>query len=94
MSYLHKLIFDTAPDSTDKIHFNVCVRISLFYDWVIFDVQDELEKLRHSAQMEKNNLTASLASIEEQNRHLKSKLQVRMRCDNLGIKQASKQTIN
>lgn len=40
------------------------------------NVQDELEKLRHSTQMEKNNLTASLASIEEQNRHLNSKLQI------------------
>lgn len=41
-----------------------------------FRHQDELEKLRHSAQMDKNNLTTSLASIEEQNRHLTSKLQV------------------
>lgn len=35
-----------------------------------------MEKVRHSAQLEKNNLLASLASIEEQNRHLTSKLQI------------------
>ncbi|XP_055316783.1 golgin subfamily A member 1 [Sitodiplosis mosellana] len=40
------------------------------------NIQDELEKLRHSAQMEKNSLTATLASMEEHNRHLTSKLQI------------------
>ncbi|XP_031622115.1 golgin subfamily A member 1 [Contarinia nasturtii] len=40
------------------------------------NIQDELEKLRHSAQMGKNSLTATLASVEEQNRHLASKLQI------------------
>lgn len=42
--------------------------------------------MRHSAQLEKNNLTASLASVEEQNRHLASKLQViRINCAKLRI---------
>lgn len=39
-------------------------------------IQDELERVRHSAHVEKNNLLSSLANAEEQNRHLKSKLQV------------------
>lgn len=38
--------------------------------------QDELERLRHSSQLEKNNLTTTLAAVEEENRHLKSRLEI------------------
>ncbi|XP_037916390.1 golgin subfamily A member 1 isoform X2 [Hermetia illucens] len=40
------------------------------------DLKDELERFRHSAQLEKNNLTTTLAAVEEENRHLKSRLQI------------------
>lgn len=35
-----------------------------------------MERFRHSAQLEKNNLTTTLAAVEEENRHLKSRLQI------------------
>ncbi|GAB0087684.1 golgin subfamily A member 1 [Sergentomyia squamirostris] len=40
------------------------------------DVRDELERLRHSTQLEKNNLTTTLAAVEEENRHLKSRIEI------------------
>lgn len=39
-------------------------------------IQDELERYRYMAHIEKNNLLSNLANVEEQNRHLQSKLQV------------------
>ncbi|XP_055609734.1 trichohyalin [Uranotaenia lowii] len=39
-------------------------------------MQDDLEILRHSSTIEKNNLRSTLAAIEEENRHLKSRIQV------------------
>lgn len=41
-----------------------------------FCLQDELERLRHSSQLGKNNLTTTLAAVEEENRHLKMRLQI------------------
>ena len=43
---------------------------------MVEDLQDELENLRHSSQIEKNNLSSTLAVMEEENRHLKSRIQV------------------
>ncbi|XP_013117258.1 golgin subfamily A member 1 [Stomoxys calcitrans] len=40
------------------------------------EIKDELQQLRHSSQQEKNNLTTTLAAIEEENRHLKMRLQI------------------
>ncbi|KAJ6645576.1 Golgin subfamily A member 1 [Pseudolycoriella hygida] len=40
------------------------------------EIEDELEKLRHSSQVEANNYKTSLACLEEENRHLLSKLNV------------------
>lgn len=39
-------------------------------------MQDELQQLRHSSQQDKNHLTTNLAAIEEENRHLKMRLQI------------------
>lgn len=38
--------------------------------------QDELERLRHASQVETNNYKTNIACLEEQNRHLLSKLNV------------------
>lgn len=43
---------------------------------MIEDLQDELENIRHSTSIEKNNLRSTLATVEEENRHLKSRIQV------------------
>ncbi|XP_055855061.1 golgin subfamily A member 1 [Episyrphus balteatus] len=43
---------------------------------MVEDLQDELERFRHSAQLGKNNLTTTLAAVEEENRHLKVRLQI------------------
>ncbi|XP_065076077.1 golgin subfamily A member 1 [Ochlerotatus camptorhynchus] len=43
---------------------------------MIEDLQDELENIRHSTSIEKNNLRSTLAAVEEENRHLKSRIQV------------------
>ncbi|XP_062554418.1 golgin subfamily A member 1 [Armigeres subalbatus] len=43
---------------------------------MIEDLQDELENIRHSTSIEKNNLRSNLATVEEENRHLKSRIQV------------------
>ncbi|XP_061391433.1 golgin subfamily A member 1 [Musca vetustissima] len=40
------------------------------------EIKDELQQLMHSSQQEKNNLTITLAAIEEENRHLKMRLQI------------------
>uniref|UniRef100_A0A1B0D328 Golgin subfamily A member 1 n=1 Tax=Phlebotomus papatasi TaxID=29031 RepID=A0A1B0D328_PHLPP len=40
------------------------------------DAKDEVERLRHSTQLEKNNLTTTLAAVEEENRHLKSRIEI------------------
>ncbi|XP_059608548.1 golgin subfamily A member 1 [Phlebotomus argentipes] len=40
------------------------------------DAKDELERFRHSTQLEKNNLTTTLAAVEEENRHLKSRIEI------------------
>ncbi|XP_073846388.1 golgin 97 [Musca autumnalis] len=40
------------------------------------EIKDELQQLIHSSQQEKNNLTITLAAIEEENRHLKMRLQI------------------
>ncbi|XP_011203431.2 golgin subfamily A member 1 isoform X3 [Bactrocera dorsalis] len=46
------------------------------YEPMVEDLQDELERLRHSSQLGKNNLTTTLAAVEEENRHLKMRLQI------------------
>ncbi|XP_011180454.1 golgin subfamily A member 1 isoform X1 [Zeugodacus cucurbitae] len=46
------------------------------YEPMVEDLQDELERLRHSSQLGKNNLTTTLAAMEEDNRHLKMRLQI------------------
>lgn len=43
---------------------------------MIEDLQDELENIRHSTSIENNNLRSTLAAVEEENRHLKSRIQV------------------
>ncbi|XP_058825805.1 golgin subfamily A member 1 [Topomyia yanbarensis] len=43
---------------------------------MIEDLQDDLENLRHSSSIEKNNLLSKLAAVNEENRHLKSRIQV------------------
>ncbi|XP_037033320.1 golgin subfamily A member 1 isoform X2 [Bradysia coprophila] len=40
------------------------------------EIEDELERLRHASQMETNNYKTNMACLEEQNRHLLSKLNV------------------
>ncbi|XP_055384573.1 golgin subfamily A member 1 [Condylostylus longicornis] len=40
------------------------------------DLKDELERLRHASQLDKNNLTTTLAAVDEENRHLKMRLQI------------------
>ncbi|XP_075168703.1 golgin 97 [Haematobia irritans] len=40
------------------------------------EIKDELQQLRHSSQQDKNSLTATLAAIEEENKHLKMRLQI------------------
>lgn len=40
------------------------------------DSQDDLNQLRHSSQIEKNNLTITLTAVNEENRQLKDKLQM------------------
>ncbi|XP_065367428.1 golgin subfamily A member 1 [Calliphora vicina] len=46
------------------------------YETEVEDLKDELQQLRHSSQQDKNNLTTTLAAIEEENRHLKMRLQI------------------
>ncbi|XP_012158955.1 golgin subfamily A member 1 [Ceratitis capitata] len=46
------------------------------FEPMVEDLQDELERLRHSSQLGKNNLTTTLAAVEEENRHLKMRLQI------------------
>ncbi|XP_058455236.1 golgin subfamily A member 1 [Malaya genurostris] len=43
---------------------------------MVEDLQDELENLRHSSSIEKSNLLSQLATVKEENRHLKSRIQV------------------
>lgn len=38
--------------------------------------QDDLERLRHSAQSEKTQLSTLLGSVQEENRHLKTRLEI------------------
>ncbi|XP_017016921.1 golgin subfamily A member 1 [Drosophila kikkawai] len=40
------------------------------------DLRDELEQLRHSTQQEKNLLTTTLATVQEENRHLKKRMKI------------------
>ncbi|KAG4069110.1 hypothetical protein HA402_008421 [Bradysia odoriphaga] len=40
------------------------------------EIEDELERLRHASQMETNSYKTNMACLEEQNRHLLSKLNV------------------
>lgn len=64
----------------------ICFFLGMFFLFIAFlpsdfsiiknFFQDELERLRHSSQLEKNNLTTTLAAIEEENRHLKSRLEI------------------
>ncbi|XP_055547752.1 golgin subfamily A member 1 [Wyeomyia smithii] len=43
---------------------------------MVEDLQDDLENLRHSSSIEKNNLLSTLAAVNEENRHLNSRIQV------------------
>lgn len=52
-----------------------CVRLQ-GYESMLEDVKDELERVRHSAQSDKAQLSATLASVQEENRHLKSRLEI------------------
>lgn len=52
-----------------------CLRLQGF-ESTLEDLKDELERVRHSTQTEKAQLTATLASVQEQNRHLKSRLEI------------------
>lgn len=38
--------------------------------------QDELEHFRHASQLDKNNLTTTMAAMKEENEHLKMRLQI------------------
>lgn len=38
--------------------------------------QDDIERIRHSSQSEKTQLSTTLASVQEENRHLKSRLEI------------------
>lgn len=40
------------------------------------DLRDELEQLRHATQHEKNQLTTTLAAVEEENRNMKMRLRI------------------
>ncbi|XP_034109310.1 golgin subfamily A member 1 isoform X2 [Drosophila albomicans] len=40
------------------------------------DLRDELEQLRHATQHEKNQLTTTLAAVQEENRNLKMRMQI------------------
>uniref|UniRef100_A0A1A9UZF2 GRIP domain-containing protein n=1 Tax=Glossina austeni TaxID=7395 RepID=A0A1A9UZF2_GLOAU len=40
------------------------------------DLKDELEHFRHASQLDKNNLTTTMAAMKEENEHLKMRLQI------------------
>ncbi|XP_037949598.1 golgin subfamily A member 1 isoform X2 [Teleopsis dalmanni] len=46
------------------------------YEPIVANLQDELEQLRHSSEIGKNNMTTTLAAVEEENHHLKMRLRI------------------
>ena len=42
----------------------------------IINFQDEIERLRHSDELETNNLKIKLGTLEEENRHIKNRLKI------------------
>ncbi|EDW72054.1 uncharacterized protein Dwil_GK10646 [Drosophila willistoni] len=46
------------------------------FETIAEDVRDELERLRHSAQQEKNHLTTTLAAVQEENRNMRMRMKI------------------